>query len=284
MADKKTRRIIVGITAYNRKRYLQELINSFLNTHDKTLNWTIIVADDGSTDGTLEYLEKLVIEKIPIIIIKNSRVHISRQTNSILEVARQLDFDFGFMLNDDIVFIQAGWEHAYMNAYLKHGIDHLVHYNLRHRHARIRVIKDELVAYTDARHCMGCLWTFTPKLIKDVGFLDESRFIGAGHAHQEYTVRCCKAGFNHLQTVFDISSAQQKIKLYTLNNDRHYKSFKDLSRRKKNLENLEQTLHGKNPQYHHIEKTKTIVINHSCKLSIPEEFSNQNEISYISIR
>ena len=45
------------MTTYNRKEYLQNFIDSFAETIDSHSRWGLIVADDGSTDGSLEWLK-----------------------------------------------------------------------------------------------------------------------------------------------------------------------------------------------------------------------------------
>ena len=55
----KKKKIVLGITTYNRCDYLQACLESFLQTRNTDHEWVVIVADDGSTDDTLEYLENL---------------------------------------------------------------------------------------------------------------------------------------------------------------------------------------------------------------------------------
>jgi len=56
---RKQRKIVLGITTYNRCDYLRACLESFLQTRNANHEWVVIVADDGSTDDTLEYLENL---------------------------------------------------------------------------------------------------------------------------------------------------------------------------------------------------------------------------------
>lgn len=217
--------VVFCITTYNRVTYLQDCINTFLATKSDNLNWHIIVADDGSTDGTLEYLENLDIE-IPLIIIKNKRAFISRQSNSLFEVCKYINYDFGFKVDDDVYFVQKGWDLDYINAYKTYNFGHLVHYNPEHLPYRKQVLYGNLIAPTDAIHCMGCLYTFIPKIFDDVGYFDEIKFSTFGHGHQEWTLRCCRAGYNDPNNVYDVKNSHIKVKLKCPQTEKDYITYK----------------------------------------------------------
>lgn len=48
------------ITYYNQKEYVHESIQSVLNIKKENIEWEILVGDDGSTDGTIDEIEKYV--------------------------------------------------------------------------------------------------------------------------------------------------------------------------------------------------------------------------------
>lgn len=67
----------VIIPTYNRKSFVVEAIHSVLQQEPK--NFEIIVVDDGSTDGTAEYLKSL---NLPIRIIEQTNSGVSRTRNN----------------------------------------------------------------------------------------------------------------------------------------------------------------------------------------------------------
>lgn len=266
--------IILGIITYNRIHYIQKLITSFIENYNDAYNWIIIIADDGSTDSTVEWLDGLLIPDVDIIIIKNNRGFITRQSNSILEVAYVLDFYLGFMVNDDIVFESKDWATDYITAYELYNLDHLVYFNKKYAAKdalnMINKIKESdksvnLRGEINAENCMGCLWTFTKKLIDNVGYFDEINFKGSGYSHREYTLRCCRAGFNNQNNLYDVPNP--KISLFCAKSDPKYYTVKDNKNILQNKKAIDNTI--KNPtiiKKDHLEKYKNIQINSMGKI------------------
>ena len=111
---------ILAITTYNRIDYLRECLESFEKTKCNN-TWTIIIADDGSTDGTQEYVIKNGYK-----LIQNNRIGVSNQTNSIFQEINHIDFDCCFKIDDDITFLKPGWSEHYHNTIINTGYVHLV--------------------------------------------------------------------------------------------------------------------------------------------------------------
>ena len=177
----------------------------------------LIVADDGSTDGTLEWLcDELEIEDYKLVVIRNDSLGIARQTNSIIDYVSNLHFrpDAIFMCNDDIRFLKKGWDNSYSRAMSKSGYDHLVYFNPNwkepsHNEGSPRF--SELLSSCTARDAMGCFYTLTPRLIERLGFFDEDSFPVRGHSHVDYTLRACRLEANDTQYLYDISGSNELI-------------------------------------------------------------------------
>ncbi|QDI82180.1 glycosyltransferase [Methylorubrum populi] len=217
-------KIVVGIKTFNRLHYLKQCIDSFVRTASLDYDVVLIVADDGSSDGTVSYLQNL---RLPFEVhaIFNKRAYVSGQFNSIVDKSLEINADFIFILDDDVVFKKSGWMNAYYDAAMNSGYHHLCHFNLPHYEqlcAKRRETfppdaqqhtKYPLVAYKSVENCMGALFTVTPEVIRKVGYADEVNFFVRGLWHVDYSARCARAGYNEYQRFFDIAGSNVYIEL-----------------------------------------------------------------------
>ena len=210
-------KFITAVTTIDRKEYLEKFIHGWNRYRDKSANKLLIVADDGSTDGTLEWLcDELEIEDYNLVVIRNDSLGIARQTNSIIDYVSNLHFrpDAIFMCNDDIRFLKKGWDNSYYRAMLTSGYDHLVYFNPNWKepsHAEESPRSSELISSCTAREAMGCFYTLTPRLIESLGFFDEDSFPVRGHSHVDYTLRACRTEANDTQYLYDLSGSNELI-------------------------------------------------------------------------
>ena len=206
---------IIGITTYNRINYLKECINSLKKSLQDKIDYILIFADGNSKDSTFDYIKSLSFESnISHVIISNGKNYIYRQSNSILKYSLNYNYDFGFLMNDDLLFLKEGWDLYYYKVYKKYNIDHLVYFDKEFKTIDHNIKKDKLlVSYCEAKNCQGALFTFTKKMIHDIGFFDEYNFKIRGHSHIDYTLRCCRIGYNNINTLFDVKDSNSYIKL-----------------------------------------------------------------------
>ena len=208
-----TEKIVLCIKTWNRKNYLQTCIETFIKTHDQNLNYVVIIADDGSEDGTLEYLDNL---KIPfeLHIIKNHHRYACGQTNTIFELLQKIIFKYAFIIDDDVIFKKHGWDTLYilgMSTY-----QHLCYYNTEyytriHKSSTQVIEKDNLDTILSVHTCMGCFFTITPEILDKVGYTDEKNFPIRGQWHIDYSIRCCRAGFNEIDNFYDVKNSEEYI-------------------------------------------------------------------------
>ena len=210
----------IAVTTINRWIYLEKFLTSWLNTRSEAYNWTIIVADDGSSDETIEQLVAFDLGDSKLVILQNSGGGIAHQTNSIFSycASNRHQFDLLFSCDDDIYFKKEGWDSQYYEAIKATGYDHLVHFNenwKKNSHSLTHTLNDfQLKSMTNAEECMGCFYTVTPHLLTTIGGFDEKEFPIRGHSHIDFTVRACRAGFNDSDTLFDINNAEAYLGIH----------------------------------------------------------------------
>lgn len=225
------KKIAIAVTTYNRKKYLTDFIDSFLKTKNPYFNWTLIIADDGSTDGTVEYISGLNIKNLNIIKIFENRVGVHKQTNNIFNIVKQNSFDFCFKADDDIFFDKIGWDSLYVRSSIKSNFYHLVYYNKEWKKEIFNYKNKnlEIESNTDIDNCMGCFWTFNNLILNKIGTFDCKNFGFRGQGHIDYTARCCRLGFNNIEKIYDSLNSNEYIKMQNRKNyiDTFSKNDKD---------------------------------------------------------
>ncbi|SMG56524.1 glycosyltransferase [Paraburkholderia susongensis] len=218
------RKLIMGVKTWNRVDYVREFVETFISTRNPRYDWTLIIADDGSTDGTLEYLRNLQ-SPVPIRVIENQSAYACGQFNSINDVAVELGFDVCFHADDDIIFVKPGWDDLYLNAMERSGFQHLVYKNheqhleltRRQRDANFQLPPEQIDAsgtcssIVDAESCGGAFYTVTPEVLNRVGYADEINFPIRGQWHIDFTMRCVRAGFNGSAHLYDARGSNDYI-------------------------------------------------------------------------
>ena len=208
---------ITAVTTVNRKEYLIQFISSWQDTRTNNFDTMLIIADDGSTDGTINWLlDETNLAQSRVVVIRNNSTGIARQSNSVLDHVSRLDKDTQaiFMCNDDIRFLKPGWDESYFDAMIDSEYDHLVYFNSDWKKpTREEKCKksDLLTSYCTPRQAMGCFYTLTPRLIDTLGYFDEDSFPVRGHSHVDYTMRACRAGANDVESLFDIQNSRALI-------------------------------------------------------------------------
>jgi len=217
-------KFLIGIITYNRINYLKNLITTWEATRSKSDKWIFIVADDRSTDGSIEYIEGLSFDKSVIIknIILNKRDGVHHQVNQVLKYASSIDFDIGFMVEDDAYFKRPGWDILYAKAIKLSGYDHMCFFDgdscLKLRGTRCskakKIVINKKKIQCEINNCFntfGCFWTFTHRVIKKVGYFDLQHFGLTGSGHTDYSKRCCQARFNNYDPFFDALNSQNYV-------------------------------------------------------------------------
>jgi len=213
---------ITAITTYNRLKYLKKCIKTWNNTRSKHRTTTLIIADDGSTDGTLEYLKNLVISDVDIHILTHDRRGVHHQVNKIFELCSTLNFHFGFKIDDDLIFLRPNWDNAYYEVAMSSGYHHLNFFDenwwkRKHTNKLRSFNKGQLSSKIENTELQGAFWTFTKEVIKKVGYFDLTNFGLCGLGHIDFSWRCSRAGFNDINHIFDLTKSFTYLKLISEN-------------------------------------------------------------------
>ncbi len=204
--------LVLAITTYNRINYLKELIDSWFVTRNTNYSWKLIIADDGSTDGTKDYLMNIDYDNI--LLIFNERKGVSVQTNKIFKELNYLSYDICFKCDDDIIFTKNGWDDLYCKSILNSPIKHICYENSNFNVGdwckdgilKEQIIKEingcKFIARTDIKYTKGCFYTITKDIQDKIGYMDSHNFFH-GYEHIDYTIRCSRKGFNNKKYTFD---------------------------------------------------------------------------------
>lgn len=208
-------KLVLAVSTYNRLPYLKECIETWRATKGDDHTWELIIADDGSTDGTLEYCSSL-----NCILINNNRQGVNHQTNTIIKQLTKMQYDICFKVDDDVMFIQSGWVDLYITAIGESKFDHLVLSEPKRCKAMMQhagydgkqVINGIISGVSDSIHVLGCFYTLTPEIIKRVGYFDIMGFGPQESGHVDYTRRCCQLGHNDLSVPYDATGSERFIR------------------------------------------------------------------------
>ena len=179
------RRLGIGITTYNRERMLERTIDAVFQ-HTSTA-FTLIVADDGSTDGTEAWL---VQRGIPFISAPNRGIawNKNRALYYLHEICKCDDL---ILLEDDTFPSEDHWEAVWIDAIHRYG-----HVNLAPSHWTVQfeggsgTSADPFLSSFLTGQCVG----FSRQALSLIGYMD-TRFRHYGFEHIEHTDRFMRAGF-----------------------------------------------------------------------------------------
>lgn len=211
-------KFVMAVTTFQRLEFLKRCLETWDQTRNREHEWTLIVADDGSGDGTVDYLADLELEGVELRLVLCARRGVHHMVNQILLACLDMDFDFGFKTDDDLYYLAPGWDDAYYKAAMETGYHHLVHCDPDWRkgfYSR-RLKKHESGLLESRPHyyqVQGAFWTFTKAVIEKVGFYDLQNFGLCHQGHVDYSVRCALLGFNDPNRIFDIVDSNNYIRL-----------------------------------------------------------------------
>jgi len=176
----------IGIITYNRQAVLRETLDRVMR-HTKYPFTAIAVADDGSTDGTLDMLRA---RNMTTVTGRNMGIAWNKN-RALFLLSELLRCDIMLLLEDDSYPLKDNWEIEWMNAAIRWG-----HVNVAGEWLREYFISgagtiDDPIRST---HLTAQCSVFSREALLFGGYFDP-RFRGYGHEHVEHTTRLVRMGY-----------------------------------------------------------------------------------------
>lgn len=157
------------------------MLDSFFATINYKDTWRIFIHNDCMNNIDYNF-------KIQPTIINSDKIGVHKATNKLFNAIKDLTFDMAFKCDDDIIFLKSGWYKIYYDYAEKTNCWHLSYKNNKWKYSGYTV--------TDT---LGCFYTVTPEILKKVGYIDTVNMGFRGIGHIDYSLRCCRAGFNNIR-------------------------------------------------------------------------------------
>jgi hypothetical protein len=176
----------IGIVTYNRRPILSETLDRVL-LHTKHKRTVVAVADDGSTDGTLDMLRAR-----QVLTVTGRNMSIAWNKNRALFLLSELlRCDVVVLLEDDAYPSRDHWEIEWMNAAVRWGHANVAGQWLKeHFVAGAGTSEDPILSKRITAQCA----VFSREALLFGGYFD-SRFRGYGHEHVEHSRRLIRLGY-----------------------------------------------------------------------------------------
>jgi glycosyltransferase involved in cell wall biosynthesis len=174
----------IGIATFDRRDRLARLVGG-LAEHTRSEH-RLVVADDGSTDGTVQWCREN-----GLTVVSGRNRGVARNKNRALFALSALGCDPLILLEDDLVPTRPGWEREWIRAT---GRWH----HLGYRHPKIAkhdlsgsgTAEDPILSRGWTAQCLSV----SAQVMGRVGYFDP-RFQGWGHEHGDWTERIQRAGY-----------------------------------------------------------------------------------------
>lgn len=199
----------VAICTYNRVEHIGEIIQACLDT--KPEGCTVVVADDGSDDGTFEAVSKY---KKHVSYYAGVNKGVGANKNRALFALK--DCDTLCIIEDDLKPIEKGWYEIYENFVFETGIHHVC----RVQDKTVEENVPEFSAYIQKKlgyspiygpSPRGDLTFISARVLREVGSFS-SEFRGVGYAHGQWSSRAVAAGLvPHPNRWVDVLEASKKF-------------------------------------------------------------------------
>ncbi|MDR3533473.1 MAG: glycosyltransferase [Rhodopila sp.] len=184
----------IGIVTYNRREIVSDTIDR-VRAFTRQPGAALVVADDGSSDGTLEMLRD---KQVPVITGVNMGIAWNKN-RALFLLSQMLGCETVILLEDDTQPSLAGWETEWVKAAQRWGhVNYAGEWMREHFISgtgtaddpiRSRMVTAQCAAYSRAALTYG-------------GYFDP-HFTGYGHEHVEHTRRLIRIGYGGTEEQHD---------------------------------------------------------------------------------
>jgi hypothetical protein len=179
-------RLGIGVVTYNRRDMLRDTIQA-VREHTQREAVDLLVADDGSTDGTADMLRDL---DVPMVTGPNRGVAWNKN-RALFLLAQVQCCDVVILLEDDTLPNRPGWEEAWIEAARRWGhVNFAGAWLAPHFVSGQGTPDDPFLSKIVTAQCAA----YARTALAWGGYFDP-RFRGFGHEHVEHSVRLIRAGY-----------------------------------------------------------------------------------------
>ena len=176
----------IGIVTCNRRAILSDTIDQ-VRAFTRQPNAALVVADDGSRDGTLDMLRG---KRVPVITGVNMGIAWNKN-RALFMLADMLECETVILLEDDTQPNRAGSEAAWIEAAHRWGhVNFAADWVEQHFLSGAGTVEDPVHSYMITAQCCA----YSRAALMAGGYFDP-RFKGFGYEHVEHTHRLVRAGF-----------------------------------------------------------------------------------------
>jgi hypothetical protein len=197
----------IGIVTYNRKDILSDTIDK-VRAFTRQPNAAMVVADDGSSDGTLAMLRD---KQVPVITGINMGIAWNKN-RALFLLSHMLGCETVILLEDDTQPNRAGWEAPWMQAARLWGhVNYAGDWLQKHFLSGSGTPSDPVLSQNLTAQCAA----YSHAALTFGGFFDP-RFRGYGHEHVEHTHRLVRVGYGGTDERID---GQERVRYFLIKGD-----------------------------------------------------------------
>ena len=197
----------IGIVTYNRRQIVSDTIDR-VREFTRQPDTAFVVADDGSSDGTLEMLRE---KQVPVITGINMGIAWNKN-RALFLLSQILGCQTVVLLEDDTRPTKPGWESPWIDATRRWGhVNFAVPWMGEHILSGAGTPDDPMRAKAVTAQCSA----YSHDALTYGGYFDP-RFRGYGHEHVEHTRRLIRVGYGGTDEMID---GKEQVRYFLMGGD-----------------------------------------------------------------